>query len=176
MKTNDNISAIQSEIDSKRRTINEIKEGIAGVESEIRELSNKIAKYTDVDNVKGYRELKDNLEVRENKLELLKRNLQAELNNQDQVHIREVLSEIMREKRILDDKYGAEMLEIILKLKEKYDEAESVRERIAALYEDYLTAFNVPRNNYQSYDPVDETGMTANVSRLINSLRSVNKL
>ena len=176
MKTNDSITMIQNEIDNKRNTVNGIRNGIARVESEIRDLSDKIAKYTDVDNVKGYRELKDNLEVRENKLELLKKNLQAELNNQDQVHIREVLSEIMREKRTLDDKYGAEMLEIILKLKAKYDEAESIREKFAALYENYLTVFNVPRNNYQSYDSIDNTGMTANVSRLINSLRAINKL
>ena len=68
------------------------------------------------------------------------------------------------------------MMQIIRKLQDKFNEAEEVKGKLAALYENYMTAFNVPRYRYQSYDPIDSTGITANVSRLINSLRNLNKL
>ena len=176
MKKNNIISDLENMISEKRNTISTIKAEISSIESEIISLQDEIANYTNIDDVKTYSDLKNRLEIRQHKLDMLKRNLRAELSCQNNDQIGRIISEIIAEKRALDSKYGDEMLEIIRKLKEKLEEADKEKNRLQALYESYMQTFNVQRNNYPSYDPLDSSGIAPNVQKMINSLKGLGKL
>lgn len=176
MRKDDFITNITKDIENKRNVLSGINGEIAVIESEINDLKSKIANYTDVDDIRSYSELKDKLEVRENKIELLKRNRKAESGCLDEMTIGQTISEFMTAKIAIDKKYAEEMLEIIRKLNDKYIQAEAERNRLKSIYESWISTYNIPSYKFERVENVDSTGVSSNVQRLINSVKATNKL
>ena len=126
--------------------------------------------------MKAYSELKDNMEVRQNKLEVLRRKYNAETGELDDGHVAIILNGFLSEKRKIDDKYSSEMLEIIHTLEDKLIEADTRREGLKAIYDTWVTTFKVNPTKFQSYPAHDETGVSAKVHTLVNSLRITGKI
>ena len=175
-KESDFITTVTKEIEDKKKATAEILTEITVLETEIRDLRAKIDTYTDVNDVKTYSNLKDSLEIRQHKLEVLKRQLNSETTAQDPGHIAIVVNGFISEKRKIDDEYADEMLEIIRQLDAKLREAEEQRNSLKALYDSWVTSFKVDTQKYQGYPLQDETGVSFNAQRLVNTLRGTGKL
>lgn len=175
-KETDFLTTVTKEIEDKRTSTAGLKDEITKLEQEIADLNEQINSFTDVNNVKAYSDLKDNMEVRQNKLEVLRRKYNTEAGELDDGHAAIILNGFLSEKRKIDDKYCYEMLEIIHKLEDKLEEADGKREGLKALYDTWVTTFKVNPTKYQSYPAHDETGVSAKVHTLINSLRFTGKI
>ena len=175
-KDSDFIATVTKEIEDKKKSTAGILTEITTLETEIRDLRAKIDAYTDVNDVKTYSNLKDSLEIRQHKLEVLKRQLNSETTAQDPGHIAIVVNGFISEKRKIDDEYAAEMIEIVRKLEDKLTEAEDKRESVRAIYNSWVTTFKVDPTKYQGFPGHDETGVSGNVQKLVNSLRITGKM
>lgn len=175
-KDSDFITTVTKELEDKKKATAGIYTDITILETEIRDLRAKIDAYTDVNDVKTYSTLRDGLEIRQHKLEALKRQLNSEATAQDPGHIAIVVNGFISEKRKIDDEYAAEMIEIVRKLEDKLKEAEDRRKSVKAIYDSWVSAFKVDPTKYQGFPGYDETGIIGNVERLIRSLRATGKL
>lgn len=176
MKKDDFVTTTEKMIEERRNATARIREEITGLEVEISDLQTKIEAYTDINNVKAYGDLKNNLEIRQHKLNALKRDLAAKLSGDDGSKTLIILNGFISEKRRIDDEYADEMLEIIRQLDAKLREAEEQRNSLKALYDSWITLFKVDTNKYQGYPLQDETGVSFNAQKLVNTLRGTGKL
>ena len=176
MKKGDFVTTTEKMIEERRTATARIREEITELEAEIADLRAKIEAYTDINNVKAYGDLKNNLEIRQHKLNALKRDLAAKLSGEDGSKTLIILNGFIAEKRRIDDEYADEMLEIIRKLDDKLREAEEQRSGLKALYDSWVTLFKVDTQKYQGYPLQDETGVSYNAQKLVNTLRGTGKL
>lgn len=175
-KDSDFIATIRKEIEDKRTSTAGLKTEISALEQEIADLNAQINSYTDVSNVKAYSDLKDNMEVRQNKLEVLRRKFKEETALQDPGKTDVVINGFITEKRKIDDKYAAEMIEIIKGLETILKEANAKRAEIKNIYDAWTMEFRPDRNRVPSFVEFDETTVSTNVQKLVNSLRIMGKL
>lgn len=176
MKESSFITTIKKDIETKQKATAGIREEIANLEAEIKDLVARIDAYTDVNDVKTYSNLKDNLEIRQHKLEVLRRDLSSETNAQDPGQAAVILNGFISEKRKLDDAYGDEMLEEVRKLNEILTDATEKREELKRLFDTWVTVFRINTTDINSYPMMDETGISGSVQKLINSLNVLGKI
>lgn len=175
MKKGDFVTTTEKMIEERRNATARIREEITGLEAEISDLQAKIEAYTDINNVKAYGELKDNLEIRQHRLTALQRELEAKISEDDKAKTLAILNGFISEKRKLDDQYAEEMLEIVRQLNAKMNEAETNRGYLKSLFDKWVAVYKINTYEYQGYPLNDETGVTYNTQRFINILRTAGK-
>ena len=176
MKKDDFTTTIVKMLADKQDATQRAREEMAKLETEITDLQAKIDAYTDVTDVKTYSDLKDNLEVRQHKLEVLKRELSAKATDRNDAQDTAILNGFISEVQKLDDENAAEMLEIIRTLETKLYEATTKRDHLKRLFDSWINVYGLPASYYASFPTTDGTGVTGNVQRLTNALRGIGKL
>jgi len=176
MKKDDFTETIEKMIANRKETTAGIRAEIATLDAQISDYQAKIDAYTNVNDVKTYADLKNNLEVRQHKRDALKRELNALTAEQDESEVIATINGFCTERRKLDDTYAADMLDTIRRLAGILDEAEARRASIKNLFDRWIETYNVNPGKYQSFPTIDETGVTVKVQQLIKPLRALGKL
>ena len=176
MKKDDFTETIEKMIANRQQTTAGIQADIATLDAQISDYQAKINAYTNVNDVKTYADLKNNLEVRQHKRDALKRELSALTAEQDEKEIIATINGFCTERRKLDDAYAADMLDTIRRLAGILDEAEARRASIKNLFDRWTEIYSINTAKYQSFPTIDETGITLKVQQLIKPLKALGKL
>lgn len=171
MKKEDFTKEIRESVERKKKELDEIREQIKGLEAEITDLQARIDSYTDISDVKTYSNMKDNVEIRQHKLEVLKHSLEEKTNyREDDPEISRQAAIFRDEKKRIDEAYAEEMEGLIEKLDAVCKEGCNERGRLKDLCEQWVKVNGLPMSYYMTVDTLDKTGITGNVQNFMGSI------
>lgn len=162
-----------------QQTIKEKQDRVSGIRNELTQLKEKadtlksrIQSYSDIDNIEQYSKLKSQLEVYENKIEALTRNLNSEIRKTDTDQIKSIYDSFAEEVSVIDNETSDALIFKIKEMKKILEEADISKREIDSLFVQWRDAFTVPTGFY-SVSPCyrSQTYVIRHVKNLLDALR-----
>ena len=170
-------NSIQKAIKEKQDRVSVIQNELVQLKEKAEDLRSQIQNYSDIDNIDQYSKLKSQLEVYENKIEVLARNLNSETSNTDTDQIKSIYDSFTEEVRGIDAEASEALLSKIKEMKVILEEAETSKNQIDILFDKWRDAFEVPTGFY-SISPChrSENYIVHHVRQLFDALKQRNIL
>ncbi len=166
-------SNILKAIGERQTKLSAVQNEIAELKTKADALKNQLQNYSDIDDIDTYSRLKSQLEVYENRIELLVRNLDNEVHTNNEEQIKAIYDSFVSAVSDIDERCSGELLSMIGKMRESFENAEKEKKDIDILFDKWRDAFSVEPGQYVS-PRRSETYVVHHVRHLFDALRQRN--
>ncbi len=175
MKNNTIASEMQKKIATQSEKIAKIDNDIATEKALIASLSERIASYTDYENVEAFNALRSEKAEAEGKLELLNRKRKAEETISPE-EVRTDYNQFFTEKKAILDKFDKDAAPLIEKLEALFNETHSNIEELNRIFGTWSRTFRITDPTYSASTLPWQEGLHARVGQFLSREKVVDQL
>lgn len=170
-------SSIQKAIDERQKEMTALQNEITELRTKADSIKNQLQSYSDIDDIDTYSRLKNQLEVYENRIELLVRNMDNIAHTDKDDQIKTIYDSFRSEASAIDEKCSGDLLDMIKAMKKIFEDAETEKNQIDNLFDKWRDSFSIEPGQY-SVSPCHkgETYVVHHVKQLFDALRQRNIL
>ncbi len=170
-------SSIQKVIDERQKEMTTLQNEITELRTKADGIKDQLQSYSDIDDIDTYSRLKNQLEVYENRIELLVRNMDNMTHTDKEDQIKTIYDSFRAEASAIDEKCSGDLLDMIKAMKKIFEDAETEKNQIDNLFDKWRDSFSIEPGQY-SVSPCHkgETYVVHHVKQLFDALRQRNIL